>query len=573
MKLKEVYLKYCKHHETITEEILKYNNNRFTDFFFIVFLTAFLSACSGLPDLLTHEFELMPKRLTDNETLIKTQKEAFDELSSHSEWGFFSPYLESEKWIDKFNVAKDELSKAKNLYDTQIEPMADRNKPEDAQAFTQLIEQFNKHMYASNVAAYYADKRIDFLVTTRNTADELYEKASQQYENNLSLQRQFASQTNTATKKYPNKKDDLTKRVAGLDTLVKESSDSYRTLKTEYQKKTTANYAHFGDAAVALNKSTQKVAKYEDEHSNKVDELYRSYVKVLADQRVDYYVVIGRATWCEGEYCGSGDEARYPAVKVDANIFEYFDTLTLSSIAKYRRSWGGGDKFTLKIPQDKWDSLRLNYKSGKSSGHGYGEYWVDNTYTKTFHKYIEIVNDKMTEKDWQAVSEDYFWKSYENLGMAIVTKPYGYYEEDSLKDAQPVGMATVEKPVISNGVATGSNQYGEWRHSNGNSFWHYYGMYRMFGALTGPRRYSYNDWNSYSGRKKGNAYYGSNNEYGTYGSSTYSSTRYRNSSFATRNPGEVRSATSGKLRKSRSTPSVRGAGSSSRSRGPSGGGK
>ena len=179
----------------------------------------------------------MPKRLTDNETLIKTQKEAFDELSSHSEWNFFSPYLESEKWIDKFNVAKDELSKARNLYDTQIEPMADRNKPEDAQAFTQIIEQFNKHMYASNVAAYYADKRIDFLVTTRNTADELYEKASRQHENNLSLQRQFASQANTAAKKYPNKKDDLTKRVAGLDTLVKETSGFYRTLKTEYQKK------------------------------------------------------------------------------------------------------------------------------------------------------------------------------------------------------------------------------------------------------------------------------------------------------------------------------------------------
>ncbi|MDH5388707.1 MAG: hypothetical protein OEY06_09675 [Gammaproteobacteria bacterium] len=552
---------------------MKYNNNRFIGFFFIVFLAALLSSCSGLPDLLMHEFKLMPKRLVDNEALIKTQKEAFDKLSSHAEWTFFSPYLESEKWIDKFNVAKDELSKAKHLYDTQIEPMADNNEPEEAQAFTQLIEQFNKHMYASSAAAYYADKRIDFLVTTRNTAAELYAKANQQYEKNLSLQRLFVSQAGAATEKYPNKKDDLTERVAGLDTLVKESSDSYLILKTEYNKNSKANYAHFGDAIVALNISTQKVARYEDEHSNKVDELYRSYVKVLADQRVDYYVVIGRATWCEGEYCGSGDEARFPAVQVDAETFEYFDALTINSIAQYRRSWGGDDKLSLKIPQDKWNALRLNYKSGKSSSHDYGEYWVDSTSTKTFHKYIEIVNDKMTEKDWQAVSDDNFWKNYENLGMAIVTKPYGYYEEDGLKDAQPVGMATVAKPVVSNGVATGSNQYGEWRHSNGNSYWHYYGMYRLFGDLVGPRRYSYNDWNSYSGRKRGYGYYGRNDEYGTYGSSTYSSSRYRNSKFATRNPGEVRSAASGKSRTSRSTPSVRGAGSSSRSRGPSGGGK
>lgn len=536
-------------------------------------MTAFLSACSGLPDNLMYEFKLMPKRLTDNATLIKTQKEAFDKLSSHPEWRFFSPYLESEKWIEQFNVAENELSKAKSFYDTQIEPMADRSEPEDAQAFTQLIEQFNQYMHASSGAAHYANKRIDFLVTTRNTADEMYKKASRQYGNNISLQRLFTSKAYTAAKKYPNKKDDLTTRVAGLDTLVKESSDSYKTLKTEYHKSTSANYAYFGDAVVALNKSTHDVAEYKDKHSNKVDELYRSYVKVLSDQRVDYYVVIGRATWCEGEYCGSGDQARFPAVKVDAKVYEYFDTLTSNSVAKYRRSWGGGDNFTLNIPQDKWNALRLNYKSGKSRSHDYADYWVESTYSKTYHKYIEIVNDKMTEKDWQPVSEDIFWKNYENLSMAILTKPYGHYEEDGLKEAQPVGMATVAKPVIRNGVATGSNQYGEWRRSNGNSFWHYYGMYSFYGALMGNRRYSYNDWNSYSGRRRGGAYYGRNNEYGTYGSRTYSNSRYGNGSFASRNPGEVRSANSGKSRSSRSNPSVRGAGSSSRSRGPSGGGK
>ena len=552
---------------------MKYNNNRFIGFFFIVFLAAFLSGCSGLPDLLMHEFKLMPKRITDNEALIKTKKEAFDKLSGHSEWKFFSPYSDSEKWLDKFNVANDENSKAKKLYDTKIVPMADRNEPEEAQAFSKLIEQFNKHLTASSAAANYAEKRIDFLITTRNTADEKYKKASGQYTNNLSLQRRFTSKANAAAKKYPNKKDDLAKRVSGLDALVNENSDSYRTLKTEYQKNTSTNYARFGDAAVALNKISEKITNYENEHSAKVDELYRSYVKVLADQRVDYYVVIGRATWCEGDFCGSGSEARFPAVKVDAKIFEYFDSLTLSSIAKYRQSWRGNDQFTLNIPQDKWNALRLNYKSGKPNGHDYGEFWVDKTYTKTYHKYIEIVNDKMIEKDWQPVSEDYFWSRYENLGMSILTKPYGFYEEDSLKEAQPVGMAMVAKPVVRNGVAKGSNQYGEWRHSNGNSFWYYYGAYRLFGALAGPRRYSYNDWNSYSGRRSGAAYYGRNNDYGTYGSRTYSNSRYRNSSYATRNPGEVRSAASGKSRSSRSNPSVRGAGSSSRSRGPSGGGK
>ena len=553
-------------------EILKYNNNRFIGFFLYVFIAVFLAGCSGLPDNLMHEFKLMPNRLSDSEALIKTKKDAFDKLSSHSEWNFFSPYLESEKWEEKFIVASDEYSQAKKLFDTKITSMADRNEPEDAPAFSKLVDEFNKYLHASMLAANHADTRIGFLVTTRDTADKKYEMAKRQYANNLSLQKRFTQKANKAAKSYSHKTDDLSERVAGLDKLAAENSVSFTTIKTEYHKNTSTNYARFGDAAVALGQTTKNIGEYAAKHDKKVDELYRSYVKVLADQRVEYYVVIGRASWCEGEYCGSGNEEHFPAVQVDAKVFEYFDALNDGSVAKYRKGWRS-EKFNLAVQKDKWNALRLNPKAGMSRSHDYADYWVQQTYAKTFHKYIEIVNNETMEKPWAAVNENSFWKNYDNLGMALITKPYGYYEEDSLRDAQPVGMATVATPVMRNGVATGSNQYGEWRRSNGNSFFHYYGMYRLFGALMGPRRYSYNDWNGYSSRRSGYSYYGRNNEYGTYGSRTYSNSRYRNSSYARRNPGEVRSAASGTARSSRSNPSVRGAGSSSRSRGPSGGGK
>lgn len=551
---------------------MKIKNNHTVGFLLIVFSIAFLSGCSGLPDNLMHEFKLMPKRLMDSEALINTKKDDFNKLSSHSEWDFFSPYLESEKWIDKFTLAHDELNQAKKLFDSQIAPMADRNEPEETSAFSKLVDEFNMHLLASMASAKHAYTRINFLVTVRNTADEKYQTASKQYENIRSLHKRFTKKAKKAIVDYPDKKEDLVKRIGDFDTLVNESSDYYTTLKTEYLKKTSANYALLGDGAVALAKSTINITQYETQHDKKIAELYRSYVKVLTDQRVDYYVVIGRASWCEGDYCGNGNENNYPATQVDKHVFEYFDTLQESTIAKYRSSWGRAN-FTLNIPKDKWNLLKINYKSGLPSSHNYADYWLQSSYSKTYHKYTEIVNDTMTEMPWVAVSEDNFWNNYENLGMAIISKPYGYYEEDQIKDAQPVGMATVAKPVLKNGIASGSNQYGEWRHSNGNSFWHYYGMYRLFGALSGSRRYSYSDWNGYSGRSRGRPYYGRNQEYGTYGANTYSSGRYRNSSFARRNPGEVRSATSGTARSSRSQPSVRGAGTSSRSRGPSGGGK
>jgi hypothetical protein len=96
-------------------------------------------------------------------------------------------------------------------------------------------------------------------------------------------------------------------------------------------------------------------------------------------------------------------------------------------------------------------------------------------------------------------------------------------------------------------------------------------MYSMMNAFMPSNRYSYNQWNGYNSAGRGSSYYGRNNEYGTYGSRTYSNPKYQNSSYSRRNPNIVKGVRSGKI--SRISNSVRGAGPSGRGKGPSGGGK
>jgi hypothetical protein len=132
-------------------------------------------------------------------------------------------------------------------------------------------------------------------------------------------------------------------------------------------------------------------------------------------------------------------------------------------------------------------------------------------------------------------------------------------------------MSMIAEPTMVNGQATGSNQYGQWQQSNGNSFWHYYGMYSMFNAFMPSNRYSHNQWNGYNSAGRSSSYYGRNNEYGTYGASTYSNAKYKNSAYSRRNPNVIKDVRSGKI--SRVSNSVRGAGPSGRGKGPSGGGK
>ena len=530
--------------------------------------TLLLSSCSGLPDNMVHEAKLLPYKIKQQGIFINERKIAFEHLNTHQEWSFIQPYLEKEQWSAFFVTASNALADANALYESKIKPMLDHDDPKDRDDFSRLLYQFDKLYKGSTEAALKAEQRMAFLITSRDTAPAIYDQAKRESAQVKSLESQLITQANKAMKDYGPKTDDIKQRVKAISEMASTAQNAMNQISEQFKKSPRMDYALFGDESVNISQTLKQTQQYHKTASSKLNELYRSYVKVLADQRIEYYVVIGRANWCESDFCGNGSTRHYPPVQVDEKMFEYFDTLTTNTIATNRPNFFSGDKFKLYIPEVRWNALKIQQKWSWPSGDNYADYWVEKTYTNTYHKYIEIMNDKMTEGSWVKVDENSFWQQYDNLGMAILSKPYGSYEEDAIKEAQPVGMATIATPTMKNGIPVGSNQYGEWRHSNGLSFWHYYGMYHVISSLTGPRAYHYNDWRGYSRRARGKSYYGRNEQYGTWGSSTYSNSRYRNSDYARRNPDSAKTS-----RSSRASSSIRGAGASNRNRGPAGGGK
>lgn len=538
---------------------------------YIILVSFLLTACSGLSDGVVQRMEGLPDELVKEKEFIAAKKADFDNLKSHKEWSFFQPYIDKEKWITSFSTANEALDAAESLYQSEIIPMLDRDDPEEDIKARVLIKRFEYQVRLSRAAALHSEKRIAFLVNVRNTLLAINQKSDREFSQLLNIQKELTTRAVKTVSDYVHKKDDIKKRIAELDVLVNKGITSKKIIDEQFRNKdSNIDYAAFGDEAVSLSKALVEATDYQTKTDLKFNELYRSYTKILADQKVNYFIVIGRATWCEGEYCGNGTTKHYPAMQVDNKVFEYYDAFNADIIASMSSSWGR-ERFNLKVSEAAWNALGIDRRWNWSRGDDYAEYWIEKIYSNTYHRYTEVVNDRMTKGPWVKVKEDDFWSQYNNLGMAVLTKPYGYYEEDALKDAQPVGMATMATPTVNNGVATGRNQYGEWRHENGRSFWHYYGMYSMFRLLTG-NRYYYNDWHGYNSYGRGRSYYGRRNEYGTWGSSTYNNSRYRDSDFARRNPGDVSSARSGKSR-SRTNSSVRGAGSYARSRGPAGGGK
>lgn len=138
------------------------------------------------------------------------------------------------------------------------------------------------------------------------------------------------------------------------------------------------------------------------------------------------------------------------------------------------------------------------------------------------HQNDSIVKDSITV--WHKVSESYFFKNEDNLGMALVTKQ----EDGTLnKVAAPAGFDNY----------VGNEKYGEWKQeSNGTSFWSFYGKYMFISHMFGYNRYPvyYSSHMGYAGAYRGRqAYYGSSTSSRSYGTKS-SMMKTKNPSFFSR---------------------------------------
>lgn len=100
--------------------------------------------------------------------------------------------------------------------------------------------------------------------------------------------------------------------------------------------------------------------------------------------------------------------------------------------------------------------------------------------------------------DWVTVEKDFFEYHIHNMGMEVASK-----------DAEGKVSKVPAPPGYGNHV--GNKKYGKWeRHSNGTSFWVFYGQYAFMRSMFGYNRPIYrNNYNTYRSSYHGKqAYYG-----------------------------------------------------------------
>jgi len=131
----------------------------------------------------------------------------------------------------------------------------------------------------------------------------------------------------------------------------------------------------------------------------------------------------------------------------------------------------------------------------------------EGTFFKTYyHRYLVVLPDESAKTRWFQVSRDYYNKNIKFLGMTLLTKKEGTYDNT----ASPPGYGFV-----------GDETYGRWREdSNGGSFWEFYGKYALMSSLF-RGWYSpihQNDYRSYQRyRSNRQPFFGSRKQYGSSG--------------------------------------------------------
>lgn len=540
-------------------------------------------ACGGLPDEDIKKAQLIPATLKQAKEIIVANKKANKTFLNSEQGKILKPYADREKWDNYFNQANLEYQQSESIYQKTVLPIIERDDDKEIIEFRLAMIQIHRKIVATRVTASKASSRKNFLLSTIKNAPDLVSKAKTDLIEINHLLTSALKYTKKPALDHPLKKEDINSRYQTLNLLRNKANKSLSLATAEFDKIKShrSDYAIFGDNIKNITDTLAKLTKSVPALKAKFDELYRSYSKTLVDMRIDYFVQIARTSWDNSSDNPSEHTYIYTS-QVAENVANYFNKRSGLLATGYKNV-----AISSSVDKRMWAALKiLPNKSWPSTFDTTSEFWVKGILLKYYHKYLITENTTQKVTKWQMVKSNYFWANEKNLGLTLLSKPYGMYEEETIKSASPPGLEYIATPVMLNGKATGKNQYGEWKQdSSGNSFWEYYVAYSFIRMMLGGNSYHpyyYKDWTNYSSRKSGTSYYGTGQRYGTYGSSTYNNSRYKQSNYSRKNPGLRTASGRNKLRtssKSRSSTykhsssGIRSSGPRSRSRGPSGGGK
>ncbi len=180
---------------------------------------------------------------------------------------------------------------------------------------------------------------------------------------------------------------------------------------------------------------------------------------------------------------------------------------------------------------DLWDKILADLEVA----HREGETVYSEKLSTVRTHYVDVAAKKTevsSDNKWVDVPASSYRAVENDLGMVIAHKDAGLFDSEAQNKVQPPGFAYIAPP------SQGSNQYGYWSHSGGESVWTFLPQYLLMRELLWGHSYRpiyINEFNGYqTAMRAGRTYYGQETpssapKYGSHGTFTqqrYSGSRY-----------------------------------------------
>jgi len=522
-------------------------------------LTALTGCGKGLPDDIKKNAKAVPDAIETAQEDIKKTREQFASLKKSAKFKPIAAYAQKEDWNQMFAKADQELSRAGDLYKKDLLPLVKKNKPELAPQVIVQTKRINQVIQEARQQANGPINRFLRIREAMDNTDDIHSKAG-------TIDQKITTRvTNLKTgpvakarDKFPDSVGNIDARFAPFLKILQDTKTRLKVINKEYAAHTSkgnADYADFIDNADALSRDFKALGQTAPVFERDLDQLYESYTKVLQDMKSDYYVTIKRESWDENSDYYNPRFATFQR-QVSPSVYDSLTENDLETIAALSPGFTGL-KFSNKIGNT-WEKLTINpTEQWPARNHNAASFWLEDTKEVYYHKYLKEENGETSETGWIKVDPSFYEQNLEFLGMAILSKPFGVFEQDRLTQATPPGMAYV-----------GNDKYGEWKKDGqGTSFWSWYGRYALFSHLFffPPSYFHYGSWNGWRNNYGHRPYFGKtqngNQQYGTRGSFVKQSPKYQSSNFSKTGGFKSQSA------------SVRGGGSKLRGGGPKAKGK
>ena len=515
---------------------------------------------AGLPKEIKNQARALPDAIKTGKSQVDKQRDKYVSLAKSSEFKAVEEFAVKENWIQKFQLAHDELDRAKGLYDKDLKPLISENKPELAQVVEQQITRIKKVIQDAEESARTPVLRFSKIREAIDNTASLHSRANKEAQQIYDIVDKIKTGSmSKALADFPDSSEKLNTRIAPLSALERQSRDYLIVVNDEFTKHSAgsnADYAAFSDATQGIFSNLEQAKILETKLTAEIAQLYSSYTKILKDMKEEYSVTIKRESWNENSDYSDPAFATFQR-KVSPELYEVLTDDKMDAIASISAGFLGSS-FSSNIG-DLWEELSINpTEQWPGRGHNAASFWVEDSREVYFHKYMLEENGETRETGWEQVDASFYDANLEYLGMAILAKPYGMFEQDRLTQAAPPGMAYV-----------GNSKYGEWKKDDtGNQFWSWYGKYALFSMLFNmrPSYYSHNSWNGWNNNYRNRQPFFDKTKdgfqkYGTSGTYVKQSPGLQSTNFA--KSGGFKSQ----------SPSVRGAGANLRGGGPNSKGK